>query len=103
MALWKKLSKRQAKKLPAKRLRFEQLEDKRPLAIVWANEFGTGVNDPNFDDEYQGDEVVARSIVNRAIDDWEAVINSFNYDVDSDGNRSNDLDVEEKGTFYLFQ
>ncbi len=68
---------------PSKRLRFEQLEDKRLLAIVWANEFDTGLNDPSFDNEYLADEVVARSIVNRAIDDWNAVITDQDFDNDN--------------------
>ena len=55
------------------------------LAIVWANEFGTGNDNPSFDDEYLDNEVVARQIVNRAIDDWNAVINDFNYDGNDDG------------------
>ena len=36
----------------AKRLRFEQLEDKRLLAIVWANEFDAGADNPNFNLRY---------------------------------------------------
>ena len=73
-----------------KRLRLEQLEDKRLLAIVWANEFGTTAagNDPNFG-VFNTNEVVARTIVNRAIDDWEGVITDFNYDNDNNPNTVN--------------
>ncbi len=57
-----------------KRLRFEQLEEKRLLAITWANQFGTGADDPVFNLEYGANEVIARALVNRAIDDWNKVI-----------------------------
>lgn len=77
-----------------KQLRFELLEDKKMLAIVWANE---GNNDTpqyvgdHFDDEYGAYAMNARAIVNRAIDDWNKVITSFNYTEDADSNSSNDL------------
>src|SRR5690606_36663824 len=64
-----------------RRYGFERLEDRRVLAIAWANEFGSGSDDPDFDIHFTAsEEVVVRSIINRAIDDWETVINSFNYD-----------------------
>jgi hypothetical protein len=49
------------------RLRFEVLEDKRLLAIDWANEFDVRQNAPNFG-MFAANEAVARAIVNRAID-----------------------------------
>ena len=61
---------------------------------MWANEFDTGANDPNFDNEYLTNEVIARAIVNRAIADWNEVITSFNYAEDADTNPNNDLDDE---------
>ena len=76
----------------SKRLRLEQLEDKRLLAIVWANEFGTGLNDPDFDDEYLADEFIARAIVNRAIDDWNAVVTDQNFDNDNN-DETNDFQL----------
>jgi len=68
-----------------RRLRIEQLEDKRLLAIVWANEFGTAAqgNDPGLG-TYGANEVYAREIVNRAIDDWNSVITDQNFDNDND-------------------
>ncbi len=63
-----------------KRLHFEQLEDKRLLAIVWSNEFATGVDDPNFDNVYVANEDTARALVNRAIIDWNNVIADQNFD-----------------------
>ena len=65
-----------------RKLRFEPLEHKRLLAvdIIWSNELisdGSAL-DPDFGGKYGADEQVARSIVNRAITDWEAVIDSFN-------------------------
>jgi len=85
MSFWKP-SRKKSSVTRGKRLRLEQLEDKRLLAIVWANEFGTGADDPDFDDVYGADEVVARAIVNRAIDDWGSVITDFNYDNDNNPN-----------------
>ena len=73
-------------------LRFEQLEDKTLFAVVWANEHGTGANDPNFQ-VYGPDEILARAIVNRAIDDWNAVIPDQNYDNDDDPEDGNGLSL----------
>jgi hypothetical protein len=50
------------------------------LAITWVNEFN--VNN-GFAASYSGAEQFARDLVNRAIDDWEAVITDFNYDGDN--------------------
>jgi hypothetical protein len=60
----------------------EKLEDRRVLAIIWANEFGTGVDDPHFN-SYATNETIARQIVNRAIDDWNAIITDQNFDNDN--------------------
>jgi hypothetical protein len=64
-------------------LSIENLENRRLLAvdIQWTNE-----TDPNnrFDVQYPDDALIARQLVNRAIADWEAVINDFNYDGDND-------------------
>lgn len=76
-----------------KSLRFEQLENKKMMAIVWANEFGPAPDDnviPNFG-IYGANEGLARAIVHRAIDDWNKVITSFNYTEDADSNPDNDL------------
>ncbi len=62
----------------------EPLEDRRLLAIVWANEFGA-----NGFDIYGNDEVYARDLVNRAMDDWDRVITDFNYDGDANPNTTN--------------
>lgn len=67
-------------------LGFERLEDRRLLAIVWANEFGTGINSPNFNQYYGTDETTARATVKRAIADWNNVILDQNYDLDGNSN-----------------
>jgi len=92
MKIWgmDRLRKNRNKGNTNRRLRIEQLEDKRLLTIVWANEFGTN----DFDTEYGADEVIARTIVNRAIDDWNSVLTSFNYAEDNDANPSNNLNDE---------
>ena len=51
---------------------------------MWANEFGAGADDPHFDDEYGANEVIARDLVNRAIDDWNSIILDQNWDNDDD-------------------
>ena len=72
-------------------LSVERLEKRDLLAIVWANEFVTsGPDDTNFD-TYALNETIARQIVKRAISDWNAVITSFNYAEDLDGNPNNNL------------
>ena len=82
MSLWKS-GKSKKKPNATRRLRFEQMEDRCLLAIVWANEFSTNTDDPLFDDVYLDNEVVARAIVNRAIDDWNAVITDQDFDNDN--------------------
>ncbi len=68
-----------------RKLRIEALEDKRLLTIVWANEFdATPALSPDFDEEYGADEIYARAIVNRAIDDWNSVIIDQDWDNDGD-------------------
>jgi hypothetical protein len=67
----------------ATRLSFEHLEEKRLLAIVWSNQFGTGSDDPEFNDFYGANEAVARQLVNRAIADWNKVILDQDWDNDS--------------------
>lgn len=62
----------------SRRLSYECLENRRLLAIDWANRgadnFGAlGAN-----------ATLAREIVDRAINDWAAVIADFNYDGDDD-------------------
>lgn len=80
---WKRQQNGNRKTFAKKRRGFEQLEDRRLLAIVWANEFGTGQDDPDFNDVYALNEVVARAIVNRAIDDWNAIVPDQDFDNDS--------------------
>ena len=89
MSFWKRRNVKSSAST-MKRLRFEQLEDKRLLAIVWANEHDIGANDPQFN-TYGLNEATARTIVNRAIDNWEAVITDFNYDGDNNPNTVNGL------------
>jgi len=84
MISWKMQRKEKVNISATNRLRFEKLEDKRLLAIVWANEFGTGANNPDFDVEYLDNEAVARAIVNRAINDWNSVV--LDQDFDNDNN-----------------
>lgn len=67
----------------------EGLEDRRMLAIAWANDDPTA---NGFDTEYGADAELATAIVRRAIDDWERSITSFNYAVDNDADPHNDLD-----------
>ncbi len=77
----------------SKTLRFEQLEEKRLLAIMWANEcVMAGPDDPNFV-TYGPNEAIARQIVNRAIDDWEAMITDFNYDGDNNPATNNTFNL----------
>jgi hypothetical protein len=62
---------------------FESLENRRLLAIMWANEPVTsGPDDPNFD-IYGPNEQSARAAVKRAIADWNNVILDQNFDLDS--------------------
>jgi len=95
MKIWgmDRVRKNRSKGSSNKRLGFEWLEDKRLLAIVWANEFGTAAtgNDPGLV-TYGANEVYAREIVNLAIDDWNSVLTSFNYIEDNDANPNNNLD-----------
>ncbi len=61
----------------------ELLEDRRLLAILWSNR-GTADNDSDgFQFRYAEFAPIARAITNRAIADWEAVIQDFNYDGDN--------------------
>jgi hypothetical protein len=74
------------------RLSIERLENRRLLAIIWANEFVTsGPDNPDFAIYSSNNEAVARQIVNRAISDWNAVLTNFNYAEDSDANPNNNL------------
>ena len=68
-----------------KQLSIELLEDKRLLAIVWTNQFETGVNNPlnPLFNTYGTNEAVARQLVNRAIGDWNKVILDQNWDNDN--------------------
>ena len=52
------------------------------LAIVWANEFASNTDDPEFDEVFGEREHLARAIVNRAINDWNRAIVDLNYDDD---------------------
>jgi hypothetical protein len=62
-----------------RQLFIETLEDKRLLAVVWANQ-GSSVNDSDrFELRYGADVApLARQIVSRAIEDWNAVITDSN-------------------------
>lgn len=68
---------------PANEQRFgllEALEERTPLAIAWANEFSPDAGL----DALGADEPLARTIIQRAIDDWNSVVLDFNYDRDND-------------------
>ncbi len=73
---------RSAKADFGRRLGLECLEDRRMLAIIWANELGTGADDPHFNN-YFANEAVARQIVDRAINDWNTIITDQNFDNDN--------------------
>jgi hypothetical protein len=56
------------------------LEERRLLAvIIWQNRGSEGSDTDNFAALYGSNAPLARSIVDRAIDDWEAVIADFHY------------------------
>jgi hypothetical protein len=66
-----------------RRLRTENLEERRLLAIMW----NAGTN--NFASAYRTENgVIATQLVQRAVDDWNKVILDFNYD--GDGNAATD-------------
>ncbi len=78
-----------------KRLGVEHLEDRRLLAIMWANELDVNGNfdiNNGFQAQYGNDTLIARELVNRAIDDWERVITNYNFAVDNDADPNNNLD-----------
>jgi len=83
-----RLRKKRDKDIANRRLRIEQLEDKRLLAIVWANEFGA-----NGFDTYDANEVYAREIVSRSMDDWNSVILDQNFDGDNNVNTGLDFQL----------
>jgi hypothetical protein len=80
-------------------LQFEVLERRELLSINWINKGHTDPNDPtnpqsdtdHFNQRYGPNADLARSIAQRAIDDWDAVISNFNYPEDSDSNANNNL------------
>ena len=64
---------RQGSRLRPKHLRFEQLENRALLAnIVWTNR-------ADFDNELAPNTNLARTIIDQALQDWGAAIESFNY------------------------
>lgn len=65
----------------------EQLEDRRLLAILWANEATVDFSN------YGVYEPLAREAVQRAIRDWEAVITDFNYDGDNNPATNNTFNL----------
>jgi hypothetical protein len=56
----------------SRRLSYEQFEDRRLLAISWANAATADFS------LYRTNEVIARELVNRAISDWGQVISGKN-------------------------
>jgi hypothetical protein len=84
---------RRPRRAYSRRLSAEPLEDRNLLAVIWANEFGSGANNPNFG-IYGANEVYARALVNRAIIDWNNVIRDQNWD--------NDNNPATNGVFELF-
>src|SRR5262245_2849780 len=72
---------RKARRRPSAPLRLllETLEDRTvPSTIVWTNRGGVADTD-NFTATYGANAPLARALVDRAIDDWERVIQNFNY------------------------
>ena len=74
-----------------RRVFMEPLEDRRLLAVVWANR-----GDDDFGTHFGANATAAREIVDHAIDDWNAIITDFNYqNVGTPGNApTDDLQVE---------
>jgi hypothetical protein len=73
----RQLARRSLQRPATRSLAFEQLESRDLLAIVWDNPGPTNDQD-NFNQHYGTNAEVARAIVRRAINDWNAVIPSFN-------------------------
>jgi hypothetical protein len=71
---------------------FESLEPRNLLAVVWLNE-GNAANDSDSFKNFYGTSLapLARSIVDRAVADWNRVITNFNYVEDTDSNPNNNL------------
>jgi hypothetical protein len=57
-----------------------------PATIVWSNETGVNAVDLSV---FGSNEAIARQLIHRAIDDWEAVIADFNYDGDDNDETNN--------------
>lgn len=75
-----KLGAKAGLRLAGNALGLEPLEERRLLAvIIWQNRGSEGSDTDNFAALYGADAPVARSIVDRALDDWEAVIADFHY------------------------
>lgn len=75
-------------------LRMECLENRTMLAIDWINQGAIGNDIDDFEVHYgQENAVLARSIVNRAIDDWNSVITDQDFDNDNDA-ETNDFQLE---------
>jgi CSLREA domain-containing protein len=72
-------------------LAIESLESRNLLAVMWINKGSASINSDGFNTNFPGSSEIARSIAQRAVDDWNAVIDSFNYAEDLDTNPSNDL------------
>jgi hypothetical protein len=75
----------------SRRLGFERLEDRELLAIMWMNQGVGGNNADNFNILGDNNREIARSIVARAVADWNAVLTNFNYAEDSDTDPNNNL------------
>jgi len=60
------------------------LEDRRLLAVVWINRGTAATDTDSFGATYGANAAIARQIVDRAVQDWSAVITDFNYDGDND-------------------
>ncbi len=61
-------------------LALEPLEDRHLLSVIlWTNRGSTVSDTDNFTAVYGADATTARVLVDRAIDDWERVIDDFNY------------------------
>jgi hypothetical protein len=77
-----------------RQLRFEHLENRKMLAIAWINQGIPGNDADDFQDVYgAANAVIARQLVNRAIDNWGAVITDFRYDTDNDPATNNTFNL----------
>jgi len=64
------------KKSSVRALSFESLESRKLLAVVWGNRGSATNNSDNFNSDFAGNSTIARTIVDKAISDWNTVLKS---------------------------